>query len=236
MRSDEVASRGAAAAIVLASAVVAILFSAFLSILVQNAVPRGSGPEYALFPYEGEVVAIGLIGGVLPLIAALAMLAASTGSRGDAEPPPPFRSPAYWLAVLAASVLITLFFTASQALYGGLGLPRLWAFWLLFAGCVAGVDYWLLRGRQLGAAWGAAECYVLGTLGAFGSDVIRTLTGLARAPGEAAVWGGGGLFDIVFWFGLYVSLSFLSLWGALALLTRARDALVHAGESGPRRP
>jgi hypothetical protein len=231
MRNDAGASGGAAAAVVLLSAVVAILLSALFSILVQNAVPRASGPVYALFPYDGEVVAIGLVGGVLPLVASLAMLAAPARPRGDAERPPPFRSPAYWLAVLVVAIFITLFFTASQALYGGLGLPREWAFWLLFAGCVAGVDYWWLRGRWLGAAWGAAECYVMGTLGAFGSDVIRTLTGLARAPGEAAVWGGGGLFDIVFWFGLYASLSFLSLWVVLALLTRARNAMLHAGAS-----
>jgi hypothetical protein len=63
----------------------------------------------------------------------------------------------------------------------------------------------------MGLAMGTAECYVLGTLAAFASDLVRTLGGLARAPGEALVWGGGGLFDIVFWFGIYVSLSFLVL-------------------------
>jgi len=86
---------------------------------------------------------------------------------------------------------------------------------------VTGVDYWWLRGRGMGLAWGAAECYVLGTLAAFASDLIRTLGGLARAPGEALVWGGGGLFDIVFWFGIYVSLSFLILSILVAAASRA---------------
>ena len=93
------------------------------------------------------------------------------------------------------------------------------------------MDYWWLRGRRLGVAWGTAECYVMGTLGAFGSDVIRTLGGLVGAPGGAAVWGGGGLLDILFWFGLYVSLSFLSLCVLLAMVTRAYDAIPHARTS-----
>ena len=196
---------------VLLSAMVSVLGSALLCILVQTVVPSGHGPEYALFPYGGELVAIGLVGGVVPLLASFAMLAASAGLRMDDEHPLPFRSLAYWLAVLLVALFITLFFTASRVLYGGLGIPKLWAFWLVFAGSVVGVDYWWLRGRRLGLAGGMAECYVMGTLGVFASDLIRTLTGLASAPGEAAVWGGGGLLDVLFWFGLYSSLSFLIL-------------------------
>ena len=204
----------------------AVAFSAVLCVLLEGAVPRESGPVYSLFPYDGEVVAIGLVGGILPLLASLAMVAASPGSRADGARPHAFRSPAYWLAVLVMALLVTLFFTASQELYGGVGLSKSWAVGLLLAGCVTGVDYRWLRGRRLGAAWGTAECYVLGTLGAFGSDAVRTLAGLARLPREAVVWGGGGLFDIVFWFGLYVSLSFLSFGAILAVVARAYGSLV----------
>jgi hypothetical protein len=174
------------------SAAVAVVGSAIICILVQDAVPRGHGSEYALFRYNGEIVAIGLVGGVLPLLASFAMLAASVVPHRDGSHSFPFRSPAYWLAVLVVALLLTLFFTASTALYGGLGLPKLWAIWLVPAGGVAGVDYWWLRGRRLGVAWGAVECYVMGTLAVFASDVVRTLTGLASAPGGAAVWGGEG--------------------------------------------
>ena len=120
MRTDARTSGGATATpLVLLSAMVAILFSALLCILLQDVVPPGHGPEYALFRYNGELVAIGLTGGVVPLLASFAMLAASTGVRRDGARPPPFRSLAYWLAVLAVGLLVTLFFTASHALYGG---------------------------------------------------------------------------------------------------------------------
>ncbi len=206
----------------------AVLVTALVSVRVQDAVPRGSGPQYLLFPYDGEIVAIGLIGGILPLLASAASIAASTERRSDGTRPLPFMSRAYWAAVLAIALLVTTLFTASQALEGGLGLSQLWAFLLLLAGGVAGVDYWWLRGRGMGLAWGTAECYVLGTLAAFGSDLIRTLGGLARAPGEALVWGGGGLFDILFWFGIYVSLSFVLLSALVAVATRAYPTMARA--------
>lgn len=221
---------GVGAPLMWASGFAAVVCSAVICVLLENAVPRDPGPVYALFPYDGEVVAIGLIGGLLPLLASLAMLAAaSAGPRPDGARPRPFGSRAYWVAVLAATLLMTLLFTASQALYGGVGLSKLWAISLLFAACATGVGYWWLRGRRLSVSWGTAECYVMGTLGAFASDAVRTLTGLARLPGEAVVWGGGGLFDIVFWFGLYLSLSFLSLRVILAVVARAYGAMLRAG-------
>ena len=205
-------------------AFLAVLVTTLVSVRVQGAVPRGPGPEYLLFPYDGEIVAIGLIGGVLPLLASAAMLAVSDDRR-EGTRPLPFRSRSYWAAVLVIALFITILFTASQALVGGLGLSQLWAFLLLLGGGVAGVDYWWLRGRGMGLAWGTAEGYVLGTLAAFGSDLIRTLGGLARAPGEALVWGGGGLFDILFWFGIYVSLSFVVMSALVALAARVYGAM-----------
>lgn len=206
-------------------AFLAILVATLISVRVQGAVPKGPGPEYLLFPYDGEIVAIGLIGGVLPLLVSAALVAASTEGRRDGSSRLPFRGTAYWAAVFVIALLVTLLFTASQAVVGGLGLSQLWAFLLLLAGGVAGVDYWWLRGRGMGLASGTAECYVLGTLAAFGSDLIRTLGGLARAPGEALVWGGGGLFDILFWFGIYVSLSFVILSALVAVAARAYRAM-----------
>ena len=206
----------------------AVALSAVLCVLLEGAVSHDPGPAYSLFPYDGETVATGLVGGILPLLASLAMVAASTGARPSGARPQTFRSPAYWFAVLLMALLVTLFFTASQDLYGGVGLSKSWAVGLLLAGCVAGVDYRWLRGRRLGAAWGTAECYVMGTLGAFGSDAVRTLAGLARLPVEAVVWGGGGLFDIVFWFGLYVSLSFLGFSAVLRVVAWAYGSLVRA--------
>lgn len=210
-------SRGAK--VVLASAL-GIAISAVICIFLQGFVPTGTGPAFALFPYHGELVAIGAIGGVFPLLLCAMMVSALTTFQRMGRRPAPFAGPEYWLAVLLLGLMITGLFAASHAVYGGLGLTKVWAFWLIFAGGVAGVDYWWLRGSELSVGEGAAECYVLGTLGVFASDVIRTLSGMASAPGSAAVWGGGGFLDILFWFGIYMTLAFVCLRGVLALLSR----------------
>jgi hypothetical protein len=228
---------GARAAILYVAGVIAILFSAAICVSLQALAPLGPGPAYVLFPYHGELVGIGLVGGVVPLIVSAMMVAAS--SFGRERGAHPFEGRAYWTAMLLVALFITLLFSASHAVYGGIGLSRLWAFGLVLMGCVAGVYYWWFRGRRLGAVDGVAECYVMGTLGVFSSDVVRTFTGLASAPGEAAVWGGGGFLDILFWFGLYVALSFLTFLAFHSLLIRAYDALVGKGRSeapGPARP
>lgn len=213
------------AALLSLSASLAILCTTASCVFLQDVAPEAPGPAYPLFPYGDELVAIGLTGGVVPLAVSFMMVAVWADKGTGLGDPAPFRSSWYWLGVASISVALTAFFGASHALYGGLGLSKVWAFWLVLAGGVAGVDYWGLRGRRLGLVDGAAECYVMGTLAVFGSDLIRTLTGLASAPGAAAVWGGGGLLDILFWFGLYMSISFAALRGFLAMLSRVSRAL-----------
>jgi hypothetical protein len=214
-------------ALVFPAATFAVLLSALGCVLLQQAVPPGHGPEISLFQYGGETVAIGLAGGGLPLLVSLALVASLVGGSGE-DDHAPFRSEAYWAGVLLIAIFVTGVFSASGALYGGLGIPRVWAFWLVVAGGAAGVGYWMLRGKSLGLAAGAAECYVMGTLGVFASDVIRTLSGQASAPGELAVWGGGGLLDVFFWFGIYVALSFVGLRVLLGTFTRAYQAALKA--------
>lgn len=228
MKGDAV--RLGRAALLSLSASFAILFTTAICVFLQDLAPRTGGPTFALFPYNGELVAIGAAGGLLPLALSFLLVVALTGPSRDPGEPAPFLSLAYWLGVAALALLITGFFSASHAFYGGLGLSKLWAFWLVLAGGVAGVDYWWLRGWRLGVVEGTAECYVMGTLGAFASDVVRTLTGLARAPGEAAVWGGGGFLDILFWFGLYMALSFVSFRAIFHTFSWASRAIVNAAE------
>lgn len=218
------------AALVSLSASLAIVWTTAVCIFIQDLAPAAGGPAYALFPYDGELVAIGLTGGLLPLLLSATIVAVWMGTRRSRDAGAPFEGDACWMGVVVIAVCITAFFTVSHALYGGLGLSKLWAFWLVLAGGVAGVDYWWLRGNRLGVVDGAAECYVIGTVGTFASDVIRTLTGLARAPGEAAVWGGGGFLDVLFWFGLYMVLSFVSFRAVLGVLTWASQTVMNAAE------
>jgi len=192
----------------------AILTSALLSIRVQDILPSWNGPAYALLHYGDEVVGIALTGAILPVSASVLIVLAVVLSRrlgSGKSSHRPFVSLFYWLILLIISLIATLVFAISQDLYGGLTLPKSGTFWTGIVGAGVGIGYWYLRGRRLTWWEGAAECYVMGALGMFGSDIVRTFTGLASAPGEALVWGGGGFHDLVFWFGIYAILSLLAL-------------------------
>ena len=73
----------------------------------------------------------------------------------------------------------------------------------------------------------------------WGRSVSSSATSSGRSPGWleppvwAAVWGGGGFLDILFWFGLYMALAFLSLRVFLVLLTRVSDGILRTGPSPP---
>jgi hypothetical protein len=182
-----------------------IIATTILSVLLQDALPPGRALAYSLFPYDDEVVGISLWGGIIPILASLLILETGTWDKRD---PRPFRSWRYWLVVLATALVATIVFSVSHELIGGLELSKPAAIVAIEVGAATGIGYWWFRGQRLPLVQGIAECYVMGTLGIFGSDVIRTLSLLATTPGAATVWGGGGLHDLVLWFGLYVSISF----------------------------
>lgn len=210
----------------------AILTSAIVSVLLQDIAPAGQGPARALFPYGGETVGIALTGGALPVAISLLLVAVLRRRPLREASAGPFRSRPYWLSVGLIALLATVMFSLSHELYGGLTLQESWAFWSVIVGAAAGVGYWWLRGRSLPVGYGCAECYVMGTLGMFASDIVRTLSGLAIVPGAVAVWGGGGFHDLVFWFGIYASLAFLGVRLFLPPLTRLSEAALRP-DHGP---
>ncbi len=174
-------------------------------IWVQAAVPPYRGPFLSLFPYLGEEVGISSLGAGLPLILSAAFVVIGLALPAGDRSAQAFRSRLYWLALLPIGLANVVAFSVSHELYGGLALTSSWATGAYFAGACLGVTYAWTRGTKLGVVPGLLEAYVLGTIGTFLADVVRTFTGLVRVPGESAVWGGGGLLDLLFWFGIYVA-------------------------------
>ena len=189
--------------------IIAILLSILLSavgiIWVQQAVPPYSGPVLSLFPYLGEVVGMSFVGAGLPLILSVVFVVLVLAFPERGRSPQAFRGRLYWLVPLPICLANVVVFGISHELYGGLALTSSWATGAYFAGASLGVAYAWTRGSKLGVVPALMEAYVMGTMGTFLADLVRTLTGLVRVPGEAAVWGGNGLLDLLFWFGIYVA-------------------------------
>lgn len=219
MRSEEALAR----TLVYLSGPIAVIVSSSVSIALLIALPAGAGPVYGLFQYGGELVGVGLIGGVAPLAASGAFTALGLRMAGKEGGPRPFRGMSYWLPALLIALLATAVFSLSHELYGGLALPPAWGNAAVLVGSAGGLLHWMARGRRMYAADAFAECYSMGVEGMFLSDVVRTLTGLASAPGSAVFWGGGGFHDLVFWFGIYMALGLSALRMVLPRLSRIAD-------------
>jgi hypothetical protein len=206
-----------AKAILFLLVVFAIQITTIVSVVMLVVLPPGKSPAYALFPYDDETVAISLWGGLVPILASLSVMGLGTRSAHD---PRPFRSRSYWLVVAVMALVATTAFSASHELIGGLKLSAPAAYVAIQLGAITGIGYWWFRGRGLSLAQGTAECFVMGSLGMFASDAIRTFSLLTSAPSATMVWGGGGLHDLVLWLGLYMSISFLLLQALLSLQNR----------------
>ncbi len=192
----------------LTSGLVAALAALLVCVPLQVLLPRIAGPDFLLFRYYGELIAIDLVGAVIPLLVCftliLTVLLRGAKRRGGGA----FEESRFWLSVLAIALVSTAVFTAASAEFGGLNLPVSWSIALIPGGAVVGVAFGLTRRKDEKLLAGFAECYVLGTLATLLSDLVRTLSGLVRAP--VLAWGGDGTHDLVFWFGIYTGISFLA--------------------------
>ena len=215
------------------SSLLTVVTSALAVILLQDALPQGHGPEYAIFSLGSEIVAIGVTGAILPLGMSLLIVVIYAMQKRTSYSP--FRKWPYWLTIAAASLLATVVFSVMHQLFGGVALPASGPFWSVIVGTLSGIGYWYLRGMRMSWLGGTSECFVLGSLSMFGSDIIRTFSGLASAPGEALVWGGGGFHDLVLWFGLYIVISYLVFRLYTPPFARLSKAMVHPALKEPTR-
>ena len=195
--------------------VVSTVAAALISLYIQSLAPRGSGPTFAMFSYNKEIVAISLLGAELPvLVVAVAVSTLYFFTWPFNMPQGVFRR-SFFISTGIVAGLSVLVFSVSRALYGGWALPPSWSEMAVFVGAGGGALYAWFRSRGKNLVATSLECYAIGTFGMLLSDVIRTLTGMVSSPGGATIWGGGGLLDFVFWFGIYLALG-SAIFGGLS--------------------
>ncbi len=207
-----------------------VVGSSLITLSIQSLLPKGPGPSFMLVSYKGELIAISVLGAILPLMLSTLGILVVLQARGPSEPSRNLGL-RFLLSVVLLAILSAIVFTLSNALYGGLALPQSWALASAFVGAAGGVGF-ALRVEEREVLSGTVECYAAGTFGMFLGDLIRTFGGLAYVPGSALVWGGGGFLDYVFWFGIYLSLGFL----LFTVLRRALVGLVRPKIGGPQKP
>ncbi len=202
-------------ALLVLAVVLSTVAAALLSLYLQSLAPSGSGVSYAIFHYNQEVVGVSLVGAILPLLVACLAIVAISFLTWPVSLPTSELGRSFWFSVLLVGLLSVAAFTVSHALYGGLTLPSTWSEASVFVGAGGGVAYAWYRGRRHSLVLATLECYAIGTLGVLLSDAIRTFGGLVSVTDGAAVWGGGGLLDFVFWFGIYLALG-CGIFGGLS--------------------
>jgi hypothetical protein len=188
------------------SAMVSILVSEVAILLVFQVIPSSAGVWFRAFTYVGELVEISPFGFLLPIILSACLLFVSRRATTAGRRIRVFQTRNLWLAVALFALISTLVFTLTQYAYDSVELPNSWAIWIVPVGAVIGVAYGVVDGRRSTVLEGLADCYIVAALGLAIGDVIRTLAKLVVAP--EIVWGGGGLHDLVLWFGIYVGLGY----------------------------
>jgi len=211
------------------SGAVAILVSTLACLILQQHLNSDFGVAYSLFGFGNEIVAVDLLGGVVPLLASATLIASAVLRAEMRGGPIPFRSPLLWLTMMAISLVSVLVFALASDLYGGAGIPISWARGMVAVGSTVGAGYAATLGQKRTLLEGIAECYAIGALAMFVGDVLRTFAGLVSGP--IIVWGGGGALDLLLWFGAYMALAFLvfrivrpRVQARLSGLTRKRES------------
>ena len=159
-------------------------------------------------------VGLNSVGFDLPLLAAALITVALAGfrharlSRGGAV--------AYASAFVVPAVGSVLLFVMAPD-PGSLAIPEGWGLALMIG---SGTLYAaLFVGRRL-ISVGILEAYAIGTYAMVANDVLRTYFVPLPVAVRMLYWGGNGVFDLVFQFGLYSAATFLVISGAVAVLRR----------------
>jgi hypothetical protein len=191
----------------IASALVSILACEVIVLLVFAILPLPVGAWFPAFTYYGELVEVSPLGFLLPIILSVCLLFVSRPSAVTGKRTRGFRGRNLWLVVAIFALASTLIFVLTQNLYGSVEIPVSWAIWIVPVGAITGSLYGMVNGRRSSVLEGFANCYVVGALGLVLSDMIRTLARLTVA--QEIVWGGEGLHDLVFWFGIYIGMGWV---------------------------
>lgn len=168
--------------------------------------------SFFLFQSGGTVVEINLVGAVLPLLLSAGVLLF-------------YRRRLHWLRILSFTfisfAIITAIGSVVGAVYGTIAIMG-WAyilFWLFMV-----LWYSKLKFVRVGALITAGGLYVVGTLGVFLDDVIRTFLGFLNVPIVGLtitpnIWGAAGPMDGIFMTGVYQVILYLLM---VSVLSRRR--------------
>jgi uncharacterized membrane protein len=171
--------------------------------------------SFLLFQVGRTPVEINLVGAVLPLLVSIVILAH-------------YRKKVRWSRVanftLASFVVITAIGSSLGAVYGTIAIMG-WVyilFWLLFV-----LWYSRLKIDRTEILLTAGELYVIGTLGVFLDDVVRTFLGFLDVPVVGLkiapnIWGAAGPLDGIFLSGMYQVVFYLLI---ASFLLRRRTAV-----------
>ncbi len=185
--------------------VLTILLATLLTIILVLLL-QGNLPQYTLVFYlfnaGTEQVGIDLYGGIAPTVACLWLVPLLRKSR---------HKRVFWASLAATVIVPTLTFSSLSLTSGGTSIGVTGGEAAIVLGGLFGSAYGILRRKWVSILNGALECFFVGAVGLFASDIILTLSGQIQAPYGAVVWGGGGTHDLVLWFGLYMALSFTFL-------------------------
>ena len=95
----------------LASGLVAALTALLVCVPLQVFLPRIAGPDFLLLRYSNELVAIDLVGAVIPLfVCGISILAVSSSNfyrETNNRDRRAFKEPGFWLGVLAIALAST---------------------------------------------------------------------------------------------------------------------------------
>jgi len=160
--------------------------------------------SFYLFQSGGMVVEVNLVGAVVPLSVSGVILAY-------------YRRTIHWLRLVQFTFLSFLVITTLGGLvgvvYGGISLQG-WVyivFWIFVV-----LWYSRLKFVRREALLTVGELYVIGTIGVFLDDAVRTFLGLYNVPIVGLgitpnIWGAAGPMDGIFMTGLYQAVIYLAI-------------------------
>jgi hypothetical protein len=157
----------------------------------------------ALFTYQGNIVAIDLVGAAAPLLASVMLVSISflRGSRTLRLG----RITTYFVLMVTLGAATAGEFMGFDAIFGGISVDtRLLIYTVLVP---FGIAQFVLLDRSLKPNLSIPQCYSVGVLGLILSDIFRTFSGTLNV--SPLIIGGSGPYDAVFLGPLFMVIGYL---------------------------